>query len=389
MPASVARPATAGASLLHSPVLRVTLVGALGLVIADGLSGARWPALILLLSFGGWEAWRASLPARDGADRSASAADTAAVGVGRAALPVWTRLVDYARHCGVQAIDELANRFSTLSGRLRAVTESGNQHGGDAMLAAVEETRVRLDALMKRQETALAERTRLMDDVMAAGEFVDQLQKMAGQVGLLARQTTLLSVNAAIEAARAGEHGRGFGVLAQAVRELSQQSGATGAEIASVVARFDSFIRDARRNCADLARQDQGMFAEANACIGEVVDHLRGGTDQLLDASRALTDEGIAIRHEIDDMLVFLQSQDRVSQMLDHTQLDLARYAALLDASAAERAAASPMQWLATLEASYTTPEEQAAHDGRPLESVQPPAGTASTSTASAAVDFF
>jgi methyl-accepting chemotaxis protein len=73
------------------------------------------------------------------------------------------------------------------------------------------------------------------DIITATNQSADKIEKASQMIKNIAKQTDLLALNAAIEAARAGESGRGFGVVAEEIKKLAEQSNDFTDEIASVV----------------------------------------------------------------------------------------------------------------------------------------------------------
>ena len=103
------------------------------------------------------------------------------------------------------------------------------------MLTAAKRTVEALDGLMEQNKTVMASMMDIDAQIKATNNAVKKIADASHSITEISSQTNLLSLNASIEAARAGDYGKGFGVVANEIGLLAQQSSTAATTINEIV----------------------------------------------------------------------------------------------------------------------------------------------------------
>jgi len=119
--------------------------------------------------------------------------------------------------------DRMASAITELSASVREVSVS------------VQSSHDRSTEAARTAQTADASGQAALHAMERVEEATGQMVEAVQVIQEIARQTNLLSLNAAIEAATAGKLGKGFAVVAEEVRKLAERSNASAREIATLI----------------------------------------------------------------------------------------------------------------------------------------------------------
>jgi len=242
-----------------------------------------------------------------------------------------------------QQVQKLSHAASVLRAAAQAATESMERVGAglneqeqdvaSGLSATADLTRTTLrmaadsadaSAASASASEAAARHRSTIEDAMtrlvALKAFVDQSSARVTDLGAASRRvvsflasireladlTNLLALNAAIEAARAGVHGKGFGVVAEEVRRLAEQSGAAAAEAGQLLAemqqRLNEVVEQMQRGHAGVAGVErvsaQGL--DALSAIVRVTQEAGGRTARITETANGQRDAFAALRDRME-----------------------------------------------------------------------------------------
>ncbi len=205
-----------------------------------------------------------------------------------------------------QSVAQSCEQAAQEAGQTREIANQSNQRSA------------RTSASMRELSGRLAGSAQTLQKLR---QQTEQITRVVDVIKGIAEQTNLLALNAAIEAARAGEQGRGFAVVADEVRSLSQRTQNSTAEIAQTVGDLHKVVGQSVAEMEQAMHQaegDVGNVLAMSADLDGIVESVQRVSDRLAQIATAAEQQAVTA----DEVSGNIQQVDQAaSELLDGARM--------------------------------------------------------------------
>ncbi len=189
------------------------------------------------------------------------------------------------------AVSEMNNTVAETTRSTTAAAESAREAGEQAEKGGrvVTETVEGMDEIA----TVVSEAA---EKVIDLGKNSDKIGEIIKVINDIAEQTNLLALNAAIEAARAGEHGRGFAVVADEVKKLSERTSNATQEIQEMINKIQRDTKDVVSSINagnEVVQRGKDSAQKAGEAILNIVNTTNKVVDEIAQVATASEEQSI------------------------------------------------------------------------------------------------
>jgi methyl-accepting chemotaxis protein len=235
-----------------------------------------------------------------------------------------------------QSIGKLGSSFQTMNATARHQTQtlakivdrSGENNSIDVRRFAQEASR-HMGELTSALEQVSEQSSNTVNHIDAMTQHLEGIFALLEDVKSIADQTNLLALNAAIEAARAGEAGRGFAVVADEVRSLSERSTSFNEQIRKLANSSKDSVHKVRDTVSNMATRDQSRSAQAKNEAAKLFSQVEAINDSLAAGINEVANSARVIDASVSEAVRSLQFEDIVTQALGAAERHLERLEAI------------------------------------------------------------
>ena len=226
------------------------------------------------------------------------------------------------------AVNRRSRQQSEVASRIIDRRNDGDGNGSDVHRFALQASQ-QMEQLVEALEAVSGQSGATVTHIDAMAEHLDGIFSLLEDVKSIADQTNLLALNAAIEAARAGEAGRGFAVVADEVRNLSERSTAFNEQIRKLAHSSKDSIARVRDTVSTMASRDLDRSRLARIEAAAMLERVDGINRNLGNGMREIAECAKSIDGSVAEAVRSLQFEDIATQALTAANVHLDRLGAI------------------------------------------------------------
>lgn len=158
----------------------------------------------------------------------------------------------------------------------------------------------------------------LYKKINSLSENIRDIKKLSQDIEYIAKTINLLALNASIESARAGEYGRGFAVIADEIRKLSDHSNKTAKEIKNLLNPILNSLEETYRTISSTSKVENTAFENTIFIYDSIISSLVSSFQDIYNSFDSFILDTSEIRNTINSIISDLQFEDITKQMSTH-----------------------------------------------------------------------